>query len=98
MCVHPLNKDVTQAVIHIGTFYQCPFPKMVGWVSFYLIVILALHVLSFLTGKEYPGECVHCRSPHQKTYTVDSLLMDTSAKWTPRVGPCLSLLPLFDSP
>ena len=23
--------------------------------------------------------------------------MDTSVKWTPRVGPCLSLLPLFDS-
>ena len=22
---------------------------------------------------------------------------DTSVKWTPRVGPCLSLLPLFDS-
>ena len=22
---------------------------------------------------------------------------DTSLKWTPRVGPCLSLLPLFDS-
>ena len=34
--------------------------------------------------------------------TVDSLLthlykMDTSVKWTLRVGPCLSLLPLFDS-
>ena len=23
--------------------------------------------------------------------------MDTSVKWTPRVGPCLSLLPLIDS-
>ena len=29
--------------------------------------------------------------------TVDSLLMDTSVKWTPSVGPCLSLLPLFGS-
>ena len=29
--------------------------------------------------------------------TVDSLLTDTSVKRTPRVGPCLSLLPLFDS-
>ena len=29
--------------------------------------------------------------------TVDSLLTDTSVKWTPRVGPCLSLLLLFDS-
>ena len=29
--------------------------------------------------------------------TVDSLLMDTSVKRTPRVGPCLSLHPLFDS-
>ena len=30
--------------------------------------------------------------------TVDSLLTDTSIRRTPRVGPCLSLLPLFDSP
>ena len=29
--------------------------------------------------------------------TVDLLLTDTSLKRTPRVGPCLSLLPLFDS-
>ena len=29
--------------------------------------------------------------------TVDSLLTDTSLKRTPRVGPYLSLLPLFDS-
>ena len=30
-------------------------------------------------------------------FTVDSLQTDTSAKLTPTVGPCLSLLPLFDS-
>ena len=29
--------------------------------------------------------------------TVDSLLTDNSVKRTLRVGPCLSLLPLFDS-
>ena len=29
--------------------------------------------------------------------TVNSLLMDTSVKQRPRVGACLSLLPLFDS-
>ena len=46
VCVHSLNKDVSQAIIHIGTFYQCHFQKMVGWVSFYLIAILALHMLS----------------------------------------------------
>ena len=28
--------------------------------------------------------------------TVDSLLTDTSVKRTPRIGPCLSLHPLFD--
>lgn len=39
-----------------------------------------------------------------KYETVNSLLMDTSdykmdtsVQWTPTVGPCLSLLPLFDS-
>ena len=31
------------------------------------------------------------------TNTVDSLLMGASVKRTARVGPCLSLLPLFDS-
>ena len=29
-------------------------------------------------------------------YTVDSLLTDTAVRWTPSVGPCLSLLPLFE--
>ena len=28
--------------------------------------------------------------------TVDSLLTDTSVKRTPKIGPCLSLHPLFD--
>ena len=28
---------------------------------------------------------------------MDSLLTDTSIRRTPRVGPCLALLPLFDS-
>ena len=34
--------------------------------------------------------------PHVSN-TVDTLLTDTSVKRTPRVGPCLSLVPLFDS-
>ena len=29
--------------------------------------------------------------------TVNSLLVDTSVKWTSGDGPCVSLLPLFDS-
>ena len=29
--------------------------------------------------------------------SVDSLLTDSSIKWTPRVDPCLSLLPLVYS-
>ena len=29
LCVHPLNKDVSQAII--GTFFQCVLQKMVGW-------------------------------------------------------------------
>ena len=29
VCVPPLNKDVSQAMI--GTFYQCHFRKMAGW-------------------------------------------------------------------
>ena len=32
VCVHPMNKDFSQAVI--GIFYQCHFQKMVGWVVF----------------------------------------------------------------
>ena len=39
---------------------------------------------------------------HPRSYSWLSLKghlykMDTSLKWTPRVGPCLSLLLLFDS-
>ena len=30
-------------------------------------------------------------------YTPNCVLTDTSVKETPRVGPCLSLIPLFDS-
>ena len=30
VCVHALNKDFSQAVI--GTFYQCHFQNIVGWV------------------------------------------------------------------
>ena len=50
--------------------------------------------------------CLACRDDVDKEkrkyslisgFTVDSLLMYTSLKRTPRVGPCLSLLPLFDS-
>ena len=32
------------------------------------------------------------RIDHRLAGTVDSLLMDTSVKWTSRVGPCLFLL------
>ena len=32
VCVHPLNKDVSQAII--GTFYHCLFQNMFGWVAF----------------------------------------------------------------
>ena len=32
VCVHPLNKDVSQAII--GTFFQRLLQKMVGWVAF----------------------------------------------------------------
>ena len=81
VCGHPLNKDFSQFVI--GTFYQCHFQKMAGWVafnffslcwslnrlnvSFYLIAILQCSGCenSFLTGKESPVECAHCRSPRQ---------------------------------
>ena len=62
--------------------------------------ILAVLIRSLLRS------CLACRDDVDKEkrkyslisgFTVDSLLMDTSLKRTPRVGPCLSLLPLFDS-
>ena len=31
-CVHPLDKDISQAII--GTFFLCLLQKMVGWVDF----------------------------------------------------------------
>ena len=67
--------------------------------------------LNFLRSSAYPLtplflEGTHSRHPCKcytiQRSTVDSLLTDASTrqtpvKWTPRVGPCLSLLLLFDS-
>ena len=38
--VHPLNKDVSQAII--GTIFQSLLQKMVGWVAF----VVSLHFMS----------------------------------------------------
>ena len=45
VCVHPLNKVVFQAII--GTFYQCHFQKMVGWVAFKVSLLFMLKFKSF---------------------------------------------------
>ena len=84
MCVHPLNKDVSQAVI--GTFFSVPFSKdgRMGRFSGFSLLYVEVYQInvsflsycdycstcekSFLTGKECPRECTHCRSPHQKKY------------------------------
>ena len=44
-------------------------------------------------GQGLRQKCNRIKNEH----TVDSLLADNTVKQTPRVGPCLSLLPLFDS-
>ena len=88
VCVHPLNKDVSQAII--GTFFQCILQKMVGWVALRFVIAFRWSLnrlkcdgqclflsycnscsaceMSFLTGKECPGKCAHCRSPRQKKF------------------------------
>ena len=84
VCVHPLNKDVSQAVI--GTFFSVPFSKDGRMGRFWGFSLLYVEVYqinvsflsycdycstcekSFLTGKECLRECTHCRSPHQKKY------------------------------
>ena len=38
VCVHPLNKDVSQAII--GTFFQCILQKIVGWVALRFVITL----------------------------------------------------------
>ena len=38
VCVHPLNKDVSQAII--GTFLQCVSQKMVRWVALRFVIAL----------------------------------------------------------
>ena len=47
VCVPPLNKDVSQAII--GTFYQCHFRKMAGWdkVAFKFSLLFMLRIKSF---------------------------------------------------
>ena len=38
VCVHPLNKDVSQAII--GTFFHCILQTMVGWVALRFAIAL----------------------------------------------------------
>ena len=38
VCVHPLNKDISQAII--GTFLQCVLQKMVRWVALRFVITL----------------------------------------------------------
>ena len=88
--VHPLNKDISQAII--GTFFQCILQKMVGWVALRFVIAFRWSLnrlkcdgqclflsycnscsaceMSFLTGKDCPGKCAHCRSPRQKKFYV----------------------------
>ena len=84
VCVHPLNKDVSQAVI--ATFFSVPFSKDGRMGRFWGFSLLYVEVYqinvsflpycdycstyekSFLIGKECPKKCTHCRSPHQKKY------------------------------
>ena len=44
-CVHPLNKDLSQATI--GTFFLCLFQKMVGWVAFEVSICFMLKFKPF---------------------------------------------------
>ena len=40
VCVHPVNKDVSQAIF--STFYQCQFQKIVGWICFKFSLLFML--------------------------------------------------------
>ena len=82
VCVLPLNKDISQAII--GTFFQ--------WVALRFVIAFRWSLnclqcdsqclflsycnscsaceMSFLTGKECPGKCAHCRSPRPKKFYV----------------------------
>ena len=43
--VHPVNKDVSQAIF--STFYQCQFQKIVGWIGFKFSLLFMLRIKSF---------------------------------------------------
>ena len=65
-----------------------------------------LQPLNFLRSSAYPLTPLFLQGKHSRhpckcytiqSSTVDSFLTDASIRQTPRVGPCLSLLLLFDS-
>ena len=59
VCVHPLNKDISQAIIR--TFFQCILQKMVGWVA--LRFVIASHWS--LNHLKCDGQCLflsYCNS------------------------------------
>ena len=52
VCVHPVNKDVYQAII--STFYQCQFQSIVGWLAFKFSLLFMLKFKSLkLWGPMY---------------------------------------------
>ena len=85
-----------------------PWPAMnsfSGWIHWFLRHAMIQGILDHWSQFELSQWNAHyifnaalekrCNNIKTNT-TVDSLLMDTSLKWTSRVTLCLSLLPLFD--
>ena len=59
VCVHPLNKDISQAII--GTFLQCVLQKMVRWVALRFVITLCWS----LNRLKCDGQCLflsYCNS------------------------------------
>ena len=65
------------------------------WFYFPMKVVRAI----FIVAGENPPPLALNDSPDNPMITLnrDLFKMDTSVKWTPRVGPFFSLLPLIDS-
>ena len=83
VCVHPLNEDVSQAII--GACFHCVSQKMVVWVALRFVIALSRSLnhltcdgqclfLSYCNSCSSCEisflKCAHCRSPRQKNIYV----------------------------
>ena len=75
VCVHPLNKDISPAII--DTFFQCILQKMIGWVALKFVIALCWSLKCLKCDSQclflsYWNSCSAC----EMSYVLGNVLID----------------------